>query len=326
MNYVAQVNREAQRRQWAFTPKHTFDRHLHGRVYIALHLYSGRRRPDDWHAHLQDQLPLPGLEIIVISLDTAIKEEMDVHSERIWAKLVHAADDRRICGILLGPPCESWSSARHEALLSPTGALLRGPRPLRSAEAPWGLQQLSFRELNQILVGSGLLLKGAWLAIMVALTGSVAILEHPALPYQEDRASIWRTGLFRALLRHSWLFRLCTIFQWRFGAAGSKPTALLYAGVSLPGILRQHEVAGLSKPAAHLIGQRSDGSFATSAAKEYLGPLNRGFASAMISWLKSSTSRAAAEPDLRWAFEFAAQSADCDQHAQTSWKPDYQPV
>lgn len=184
--------------------------------------------------------------------------------------------------MLLGPPCESWSGARHAELRSISEELLPGPRPLRSQQAPWGLAQLSFKELCQIFVGSGLLLQGVWLAILVALTGSVSILEHPAAPYEEDRASVWRTGLFRALTRGSWLMRLCMIFQWKFGASGSKPTTLMYSGVNLPRVLAQYELPDAIKPERYLIGQNRDGSFRASAAKEYPGALNKGFAMAMI--------------------------------------------
>lgn len=323
MNYALMPAQEDARRQWKFLPSVTFDRYLHGKVYILLHLYSGRRRADDWHAHVQSQLPIQGLEVVVISLDTAVNEQMDINKESLWTKLIHAANDRKIGGILLGPPCESWSGARHATLYSPSGEALRGPRPLRSNQAPWGLAQLSFKELSQIFVGSGLLLKGIWLAILVALTGSVSILEHPAAPYEEDRASIWRTGLLRALTRGSWLMRLCMIFQWKFGATGSEPTTLMYSGVSFPRILAECELPEATKPEAYLIGRQADGSFCTSSAKEYPGALNKGFAMAMLQFLRWADSHQAPNFDMSWAFEFAAQSASI---VETSWRPDYQPV
>eukprot|EP00438_Fugacium_kawagutii_P012806 Skav211686 [mRNA] locus=scaffold216:463619:466099:- [translate_table: standard] len=323
MHYLELVNLEHSRRQWKFFPRAAFDRYLHGKTYLVLHMYSGRRRADDWRSYMQSELPLPGLEVVVISLDTAIHDGMDINQTALWTKLVHAANDRRIAGLLLGPPCESWSSARHEELRSEDGTLLRGPRPLRSALAPWGLEKLSFRELQQIFVGSSLLLKGLWLALLVALAGSVSILEHPAAPHQDDRASIWRTGILQGLFRGRWLLKICLIYQWRFGAQGSKPTSLLYAGVPLPRVLRDYEIPGVSRPAAPLIGRQADGSFRTSAAKEYPGALNRGFAMAMIEWLKTAQSHPASEPDLSWAFEFAAQSASI---VETTWRPDYQPI
>ena len=77
-------------------------------------------------------------------------------------------------------------------------------------------------ELQQLSVGSCLLLRGLWLCIPVALSGGSVILEHPAPPLQSDRPSVSQTIMSTLLLRDGWL--LC--WQWLYGAHGIKPTTL----------------------------------------------------------------------------------------------------
>ena len=81
-------------------------------------------------------------------------------------------------------------------------------------------------ELQQLSVGSFLLLRGLWLCIPVALSGGSVILEHPAPPLQSDRPSVWQTIMSTLLLRDGW--RLCrhTFRQWLYGTHGIKPTSL----------------------------------------------------------------------------------------------------
>ena len=95
-------------------------------------------------------------------------------------------------GYCWGPRVRLGGSARHEVQIGADGHPDRGPRPLRLADACWGLQGLALRELHQLSIGSCLLLRGLWLCIPVALHGGAVLLEHPAPPYQEDRASIFR--------------------------------------------------------------------------------------------------------------------------------------
>lgn len=121
---------------------------MQGPFYIV-NLYSGRRREGDFHAHMQPFLnnaTFPAARhILVISLDTAIHDGMNVHQERVWKFLMDAARSGRLLGLLLGPPCETWSCARHETQYDEDGIALCGPRPLRDAENCWGIDMLSFK-------------------------------------------------------------------------------------------------------------------------------------------------------------------------------------
>ena len=202
---------------------------------------------------------------------------------------------------------------------------MRGPRPLRSAQQPWGLAHLTLAELAQIFTGNCLLLKGLYLAVIVALRGGAIFLEHPATPYNEEYPSIWRLGLVRLLLRQPQaLMRRITIEQWRYGAVGVKPTTLMYANAPLPVALQQCQLANVQRPECHLIGKATTGEYKTAAAKEYPSALNKCFATA----LTAIASKCAATGDIHgpeeepYGLELVgmAISTECN-----TIQPDYQP-
>eukprot|EP00438_Fugacium_kawagutii_P003800 Skav211113 [mRNA] locus=scaffold3323:140647:145771:+ [translate_table: standard] len=325
-HYTAMKLDEERRQRWRILCQPHIDAKLRGRLFLAVHLYSGRRRTEDFQDHLQRLLPIPGIEVAVISIDTAISETMNIHSTDLWQPLVNAARCQRIGALLMGPPCESWSSARHQALGAEDGTSGgRGPRPLRSATEPWGIQCLSIPELMQILIGTTLLLKGLFLLVLVAAYGGLTICEHPGIPFDETHASIWRTGLVKMLVRNGWFLKLCSIMQWRFGSPGVKPTALMDTGVQLPAILRRYELQGIQKPTQLLIGRSESGSFRTSAAKEYPGQLNAAFAGAAFEALQRF-SLAPGKDEQQWDQAWLQNLISlCSTIDKDEWMPDYQP-
>jgi len=296
----------------------------HGPYYVV-HLYSGRRREGDfqhWMEHYLNQYH-PGLRgcVYVISVDTAIHHSMNIHSPALWNHLLDYARAGRLLALLLGPPCETWSAARCHPL---PGEDRRGPRPLRTAAELWGLPLLSMAELLQLSVGNCLLLKGIWLSVAVTFHSGSIVLEHPAMPYAEDFASVWRSGILCLLLRGGAPFRRTTIQQWRYGAEGVKPTMLLHSNGSLPKALAACELADVTKPTGSLLGRDENGCFRTAKAKEYPSALSRAFAhffSERLPRLTTPGVEYAAHPEI---FEFIEHSARLDSGGHMM--PDYQPV
>ena len=199
-----EADREQERCQikWSFQSQPC--RGLQPHVQLLIHLYSGRRRKGDLHDCFLHFLPSEG-QFLVISLDTAIDSKMNAMDPAVWSMLHQAASNGFVRGLVLGPPCETWTSARHEQLVDRCG-----PRPLRLCLFPWGRCDipLTGRELDQIGVGTLLLLRGLWLAVCVAFSGGSVVLEHPSMPVQPDRASIWRTAIVRTLLEELQIFRI----------------------------------------------------------------------------------------------------------------------
>ena len=263
------------------------------------------------------------MAITAISIDTAIDDSMDVHSSHIWSFLLTTARAGRILALLLGPPCETWSSARFAELFDDEGNPLKGPRPLRSAETCWGLPGLSLSELEQVAVGNCLLLRELWLCIPVALSGGSVILEHPAPPYQMERPAIWRTSVILLLLRDGWLFRRHTFAQGRHGARGRKPTTLLHANCPIIKVLEEHAVDPDPTTLQPLIGRDDHGRFPTSQAKEYPTKLCKCFATAFWHHISRRSLSTEIGPMDDVASELSLQSCRVD--PAKLMKADYQP-
>ena len=292
--------------------------------YYIVHLYSGRRRPNDFHAAVYGMLHrFRHLDIRVLSIDTAVDPTLNVHDEKLWRFLTGIAREGRVLGLLQGPPCETWTAARHQQQVDSEGNDRRGPRPVRSAQDPWGLAMMSCSELEQVFVGNILLLKGLVLACLVTFTGGATFLEHPSMPFQEEYASIWRLGLTCMLHRppHG-PFRRVSAEQWRYGSCGVKPTMFLYSNSNLPQALAECAIPGATRPTQHLIGQNPDGTFRTAQAKEYPAQLNQAFAQAIFRAMQS-WHMAPNEADAESYGAELAKVAACTEHNDMC--PDYQP-
>eukprot|EP00435_Cladocopium_sp_Y103_P012062 s3609_g3.t1 len=176
---------------------------------------------------------------------------------------------------------------------------------------------------GKVSIGNALLLKGLWIAWMVALRNGAVVLEHPAMPWEEFKPSIWRTALILLLVRRpGHLFSKLTIEQWRFGSCGIKPTTLLFANTNLGMEMTSGEIAGLSRPTNPLIGRNSKGEYKTSSAKEYPSALNRALACALLQGLHRFPPFAEEDIDIEpLGSEFAQQAASSE---NSHIMPDYQ--
>lgn len=242
------------------------------RVLLILHLFSGRQGAGDCHewAHTLDSQYFQDLGVAILSIDTAVcGEHCDLLRGQGLQALHNIVDAGLVAGTLSGPPCETWSAARH--LLPPEGSRVRWPRPLRSAAPPWGLEHLTFRELQQLTVGSALALSNIEIEIKVVLHNGAALQEHPAPHDQEEYASIWRTALQLVLCRAAPHSKQICIQQWNYGSLAVKPTVIRAMG--LPHAARSlHRQADprYARPVKQLEGvDEATGLFRTAQAKEY---------------------------------------------------------
>lgn len=145
---------------WIFAPSQTMPLlEVAGRpTMIVVHLFSGRRRHGDVHCHLRQWACDRGHSRMILSLDTAICWQYgDLHRESDnWHFLQQAYEAGIIAGTICGPPCETFSEARFQAV-EELGA--RAPRPLRSSTRWLGLEGLTTKELYQVKQGSALVLQ-----------------------------------------------------------------------------------------------------------------------------------------------------------------------
>ena len=231
---------------------------------IVAHLFSGRRRPGDLQAQLE-QLCFPGGEVVVLSVDIIFSEQ--------WGNLLRpdtlelflrACREGLIIAIVAGP-CETWSIARLRAYMGDGG-----PRPVRNIDHLAGFNLLSIREAQQVCVGNELFGVAMALATAMWCAAGLMILEHPAEPAkQPGAASIWRTTLVRFLLSRPGCVRH-RVYQGHFGARSSKPTDLLVVSPppNLAAIFNDLRLCQ-SVPAGGTIGRDELGRYRTATLKEY---------------------------------------------------------
>lgn len=156
---------------------------------VFAHLFSGARRTGDFKQHVE------ALQAMAISVDIIFDVTWgNLLKPETFDLFVRAMNERILSGFLSGPPCETWSRARAYDE--------DGPRILRSRERLQGLPFLTRRETEQVSIGNQLLGVTLRLFLVALLTGTLAILEHPACPDDDARLpSIWYLEVIRCLLR-----------------------------------------------------------------------------------------------------------------------------
>eukprot|EP00972_Heterocapsa_arctica_P027197 3998827-Heterocapsa_arctica.AAC.1 len=118
------------------------------------------RRPVDICEWIESFARDVGLVVVCLAWDPVISPERDLAREENLGRLRSHAEAGDVLGAQAGPPCSTWSRARH-----------RRPRPLRSRSTPWvPLPDLDPRECRAHLLGS--LLALACLDIIARVCGS----------------------------------------------------------------------------------------------------------------------------------------------------------
>lgn len=253
-----------------------------------------------------------------------------------WEKVCACLAQGLIAGSLLGPPCETYTEARHnpppqDANADPGNTIgrRRWPRPLRSCLRILGIDGLTAREHRQLEVGTSFLYQ-AFLVVAYHMTcGGFAMVEHPAAPRDESRASAWSSAIAE-LFRRSPSTTLHTLHQWRWGALSCKPTGFLVHAV--PGFVAsmyRHRDLSATYPTEEAIGCTESGEFRTSKLKEYPSHLCKGLATALLDQAKldfqagRSKSCASVPQELRdWIQDVDEISSPIHSHAHMM--PDYQ--
>ena len=253
----------------------------HGeRIILIVHLFAGRRRDGDLHSWVDQYAEelLPDYSVWTLSFDTAIHQELGNLTGGNFEKLVQVAAAGASAS---GPPCETFSPARH--LPPPPECGHRWPRPPRSPQDLWGLCDRSLRELEQLRTGNRLYFNCNLLEFHVALRGGTTLLLHPADPGQPEKCSSWQSRLHQHYAKKVMHTDPIRIDQWRFGAPTAKPTVIrAMKSLTARYEMHRHYLGGLTKPKAKLAGLDADGSFRTAVAKEYPMAMSKALAVTIV--------------------------------------------
>lgn len=204
-------------------------------------------------------------------------EKGDLPNENTFKFLLTLLRRGRVLAVQAGPPCETWSVARHQALEG--GG--RAPRPLRSRGQLWCLGGLAARELMQVATGN-LLYQRTLVLVAWAVVYHVAVLvEHPAEPDETTFASTSRLPQTRWLLHTPEVSRV-RVRQWEWGQQAVKPTDFLIA--HLPSLRRRLSETRLHRRDRPTLtsggarGKDETGAWRTAPLKVYPSALCHGFA------------------------------------------------
>ena len=303
-------------------------------TYLIVHLFSGRRRADDFHAHIQQLSGSnPHFRIHVLSLDTAVHEEYGNLSwtSVTWKNLLSLLQGGRVAAAIAGPPCETWSAARYNQPDPEVhGPNVRWPRPLRDASRPWGIEGLKPRELRQLYTGSQLGLQTLLVMAYMIITGGLYLKEHPSPSPDEWKASIFRTPIVRLMLQHS-VVSLFRFSQGDWGALSEKPTSLLTVRLRhLPTAMLRWRRPTPRDARISSIGKDKDGKFRTSHLKEYPTMFAKGMAQAIYDGIRKRHQQRVHhdlrrdDADLSSWVQLVLEVSETI-HEDADYLPDYQP-
>ena len=314
---------EAEREQIAIEPVEAHPSRVFQEVYI-LHLFSGRRRTGDLQEALEELAIPTSAVLFVISLDVMVSTKHgDLTNLSQQEDILRVIRAGAIAAAFAGPPCETWSIARFQAV----SGHRRPPRPLRTRRYPWGLVDISFREGQQVDVGNELMGFSVLVMLEVAISGGFAVLEHPQDPLElrtthREAPSVWRTALM-SWLRQAGLFQDLRVFQGHYGAKSAKPTNLLIAGLPSDTILEVEQASRTTScPKSTSIGLCEKG-WATNSLKEYPRDFCSFLARLFDRWLSRATQMSGPPThDATWLK--AMHLAEVDEH--TVEGPDFHPL
>ncbi len=207
-----------------------------GTMYV-LHCFSGHRRHMDIQYWMEERARIHNLDVFVLSIDVALCPiRCDLQNPEVIGKLKSLIFGGKICALLAGPPCDTWSRARTLGLQCCGDMLQPGatcgtcrrriPRPLRTGERLWGLGNLNKKEMIALKLANTLYRATMTLAAMAHTRGIPWLIEHPEAPTDRAHASSWRLPETTTMASIEGVETI-SFHQCIFGARSTKPTTLM---------------------------------------------------------------------------------------------------
>ena len=264
------------------------------RHLLILHVFSGHRREMDLSSLIEGFQSPDSVIVTIVAVDIIFDPvRCDVSKPEIRARWITLGRQGAILGMLCGPPCETYSSARALGGLAGVSEGDGGPRQLRTGTKPFGVEAMTVDERQHVHL-SNVLLCFAYDMSLILLQWALSffLVEHPAIPQgkdEQDLPSSWKLGACRMLQRHPEV-QLHHIAQGKFGALSPKPTTLMVKSL----ITLRHHLAckgTLDMPPPLTMGRQRDGSFATAELKAYPPRMCQAIAAAVNDFVRRFTSQ-----------------------------------
>eukprot|EP00438_Fugacium_kawagutii_P025571 Skav215567 [mRNA] locus=scaffold2748:1695:2534:- [translate_table: standard] len=242
---------------------------------------------------METLLQREGIHGKILLIDLALSPKHDVYQKSMVDLVRHWLVSGAVAGVLLAPPCETWSAARE--LATEEGY---SPRPLRNKEDLIGLAGLTADEVQQLSVANFLLYYALLVFLLCLGTGTPAIVEHPREPRPAHCASIWRLPWVTHLRQHRQVQRHL-LWQAAYGAVSAKPTHMMTCHLpKFKAVLRRFAQPIAWETLEELKGRSATGGWNTAKGKAYPSALNLALATAHLETMKDRESAIFVEPSL----------------------------
>ena len=191
-------------------------------IVKVMYLFAGKRRQSDVGSILRSLEAKGQFTLHLEEIDIERGPEHDLRDEKLWES-INAKLQQGDWFLIVSPPCNTFSRARHQYRKHP------GPRPLRNRTWPKGFPWLSSHNKKIVQEANEFVQHCLEACRTSALNNGFFLLEHPEDLGQvegEHPGSIWQWGELHDLI--SATGGTCfAIHQCQFGALFPKPTRLL---------------------------------------------------------------------------------------------------
>ncbi len=193
-------------------------RRLPGRTFVVMHLFAGHRRREDVEYMTRQWATRSSKRLLFLSADLATDARWDLAQPETFHSLGCLVDEGYVDILVAGPPCSTWSRARHRGR--------DGPPPVRGrSESPWGFPHLTGALKRQVTEANVLMVNTLSLMERVSRAGGSYLLEHPADPGGEPYPSIWSNEVLIGMMVRTG-GQTVSFNQCALGGPTPKPTTL----------------------------------------------------------------------------------------------------
>jgi len=209
------------------------------------------------------------VRVWIEDFDIEISAKHNLLQDSLFQELCSRIEQGEFQILIAGPPCGTFSRARHSGP--------PGPEPARSRQHIWGLPDLSLSNRKQIDQANKLVWRTIQLCRLIHDAKGVFILEHPEDP-GDPFPSIFASPELADLISYTHAISV-SCCQCMYGAPSRKAARLVGTA---PGLDRLNAMCIHRKHKLVLKGLNSEGVFFIAAAQQYPPKFNEALVAASV--------------------------------------------